>query len=75
MQLSTHHDAQTVVWGGWGPIVDIHVHMEIKYQWIVVYAYVMLVMLVRYFNYELRARCYGSLGVKSQHRALGYVKR
>lgn len=57
MRLSTHHDAQTVVWGGWGPIVDIHVHMEIKYQWIVVYVYVMLVMLVRYFNYELRARC------------------
>ena len=47
---STHHVAPTAASDGWGLIVDIPVRMEIKYPWIVVYASVMLVMLVRTFH-------------------------
>jgi hypothetical protein len=50
MRRSTHRDARTAVWDGWGPIVDTRVHMESKYQWTAVFASVIHVMLVRTFD-------------------------
>ena len=53
MRRSTHHDARTVAWDGWGLIVDTRVHMESKNQWTAVFACVMHVMLVRPFGLRL----------------------